>query len=167
MLFRSAGRHRRGDGLVVVSIHWGGNWGERVPAQHRRFARRLIDLRAADVVHGHSAHHPLPIEVHRGKLILYGCGDLINDYEGIGAHGELRSDVGCLYFATLGLATGALQRLEIVPLQLRKFRLQRADAAARSWLRELFNRGGLGTQVAGTRDGAWAVQWTRATEPVA
>ena len=34
-------------------------------------------------MHGHSSHHPRPIEVYRGKLILYGCGDLVDDYEGI------------------------------------------------------------------------------------
>ena len=47
-----------------------------------RFAHRLIDA-GVDVVHGHSSHHPRPIEVYRGKLILYGCGDTIDDYEGI------------------------------------------------------------------------------------
>ena len=36
-----------------------------------------------DVVHGHSSHHPRPIEVYQRRLILYGCGDFIDDYEGI------------------------------------------------------------------------------------
>ena len=51
-----------------------------MPPSHRDFAHRLIDLGAADIVHGHSSHHPLPIEVYRGKPIFYGCGDLINDF---------------------------------------------------------------------------------------
>jgi Bacterial capsule synthesis protein PGA_cap len=34
-----------------------------------RFAHRLIDG-GVDVIHGHSSHHPRPIEVYRGKLIL-------------------------------------------------------------------------------------------------
>jgi poly-gamma-glutamate synthesis protein (capsule biosynthesis protein) len=127
------GRHRHGNDLVIVSIHWGANWVEQVPSQHRRFARALVDLRAADVVHGHSSHHPMPFERYRGRTILYGCGDLVNDYEGIEPQGVLRSDVGCLYFVTLQAGTGAMQRLEIVPLRLRRFRLQRADAAARQW----------------------------------
>jgi poly-gamma-glutamate capsule biosynthesis protein CapA/YwtB (metallophosphatase superfamily) len=126
-------QQRRGDDLVIVSIHWGANWVEQVPAPHQRFARALIDLQAADIVHGHSSHHPLPFERYRDRLILYGCGDLINDYEGIEPRGALRSDVGCLHFATLHSTTAELQRLEIVPLQLRRFRLQRADAAARHW----------------------------------
>ncbi|MFP4563049.1 MAG: CapA family protein, partial [Spirochaetia bacterium] len=61
--------------VVIFSIHWGGNWGYRIPSGRRRFARDLIDRAGADVVHGHSSHHPLGIEVHNGKLILYGCGD--------------------------------------------------------------------------------------------
>jgi poly-gamma-glutamate synthesis protein (capsule biosynthesis protein) len=36
-----------------------------------------------DVVHGHSSHHCKGAEVYRGRLVLYGCGDLISDYEGI------------------------------------------------------------------------------------
>eukprot|EP00959_Pyramimonas_sp_CCMP1952_P199097 4164666-Pyramimonas_sp.AAC.1 len=32
----------------------------------------------------------LRIEVYKGKLIMYGCGDLINDYEGIrGMQGQV------------------------------------------------------------------------------
>lgn len=141
LLADKVARQRIPGDLVLISIHWGGNWGLDVPAEHRVFAHRLIDLGAADVVHGHSSHHPLPIEVYRGKLILYGCGDLINDYEGIGAHGSLRSDVGCLYLATLALADGRLQTLEITPLQLKRFRLTAPDPAARRWLRRIFSLG--------------------------
>lgn len=135
-------RRRAPGDLVLVSIHWGGNWGLDVPSAHRNFAHRLIDLGAADIVHGHSSHHPMPVEVYRGKLILYGCGDLINDYEGIGARGSLRSDVGCLYFATLALAGGHLQQFDIVPFQLKRFRLSEADPAARNWLQQIFSVGG-------------------------
>jgi len=130
--------HRRADDIVVLSIHWGGNWGLAVPPAHRDFAHRLIDAGAVDVVHGHSSHHPLPVELYRGKLILYGCGDLINDYEGIEAHGSLRSDVACLYFATLHAGSGRLQALDIVPLQLKRFRLGTADAEAHDWLGRVF-----------------------------
>jgi poly-gamma-glutamate capsule biosynthesis protein CapA/YwtB (metallophosphatase superfamily) len=141
-LAQAIARERKAGDLVLVSIHWGGNWGLAIAPAHRAFARQLVDLGAADVVHGHSSHHPLPVEIYRDRLILYGCGDLINDYEGIGEHGSLRSDLGCLYFATLSLATGALQGLEIVALQLRRFRLGPADAQARRWLAGIFNTEG-------------------------
>jgi len=162
-----AGERHSGE-PVVVSIHWGANWGETIPPAHRAFAHRLVELGAADIVHGHSSHHPLAAEVYRGRLVLYGCGDLINDYEGITPHGDLRSDVGCLYFATLEAQGGALRRLEIVPLQMRRLRLQGADAQARLWVERLFNRGGraLGTQVTALPGGSgWALQWQQEPAP--
>jgi poly-gamma-glutamate synthesis protein (capsule biosynthesis protein) len=123
--------HRRTGDLTLVSLHWGGNWVERIPEAHRRFARALIDRDLADVVHGHSSHHPLPVEVHGGKAILYGCGDLINDYEGIGdpwgRPSGLRSDLGCLYLVELRRCGGRLERLEVVPFRLRRFRLTHPD----------------------------------------
>lgn len=166
-LAADAARHRRGDGIVVMSIHWGANWGREVPRAHRHFARRLIDLGAADVVHGHSSHHPLPMEVYRGKLILYGCGDLINDYEGIARPGDLRSDLACLYLVRLDRARGLLRRLEVVPMQRFRMRLVHADREARDWVRTLFNEGGrdLGTELVAQRDGSWLLQWGRAPVP--
>ncbi len=160
-LARLVQAHRQPGDRVVVSLHWGGNWGMAVPASHQAFARRLIELGAADVVHGHSSHHPLPIEVWHGKAILYGCGDLVNDYEGIGGHGSLRCDCGCLYALTLDEA-GALQRLEIDPMQLRRFRLEHADARARAWLRTIFDEGGraFGSRVQGNADTRFVLGWT-------
>jgi poly-gamma-glutamate synthesis protein (capsule biosynthesis protein) len=124
--------HRREGDLVVISLHWGANWVDAVPQAHRHFAHELIDLDLADLVHGHSAHHPLPFELHRGKLVLYGCGDLINDYEGIASRADHPCDVACLFFATLSRASGRLVRLRLLPLQRRAFRLVAADAAARA-----------------------------------
>jgi poly-gamma-glutamate capsule biosynthesis protein CapA/YwtB (metallophosphatase superfamily) len=156
-----AERHRRAGDRALLSIHWGGNWGTEIPRGHRRFARRLLERGAFDLIHGHSSHHPLAMEVHRGRLILYGCGDLINDYEGIATHGTLRSDVGCLYFVMLALSDGALRGVEIRPMRLRRFRLERADADARVSVERLFNEGGLdlGTRVEARGDGALALRW--------
>ena len=55
-------RLRRPNDVVVVSIHWGPNWGYEIPDEQRRFAHALIDNGAASVVHGHSSHHPKAIE---------------------------------------------------------------------------------------------------------
>ncbi|MES2089890.1 MAG: CapA family protein, partial [Pseudomonadota bacterium] len=138
------------------------NWVSEVPADHRAFARALIDLGTADIVHGHSSHHPLPIEVYRGKLILYGCGDLINDYEGIGLHDGQRSDVGCLYLATLQAGSGQLVALNIVPMQLRRFRLAHADASARRWVSHQLDRADRwpGTRLDDQADGSWQLRWS-------
>ncbi len=118
--------------MAVVSIHWGPNWGYAVPLGHRRFAHALIDEAGVDIVHGHSSHHPIGIEIYRDRLILYGCGDLINDYEGIGGHDEFRPDLGVLYLATLTHA--GLKELEMIPMLLHRFRLQRAERDDVTWL---------------------------------
>jgi len=124
----------RQDGdLVMVSIHWGSNWGYGVDRDQVAFARRLIDG-GVDVIHGHSSHHPRPIEVYRGKLILYGCGDCIDDYEGITGHEEYRDDLRLLYFASIAPGTAELAALVMVPMQARNMRLRHASATDRRWL---------------------------------
>ncbi|MGK7312149.1 MAG: CapA family protein [Candidatus Longimicrobiales bacterium M2_2A_002] len=150
---------RREDGdRVVVSIHWGGNWGYDVPARQRRFAHRLIDAGAADVVHGHSSHHPKGIEVYRDRPILYGAGDFLNDYEGIGGREEYRSQLTLMYFPTLA-ASGALRELRMTPMRIRRFRLERATASEAEWLRQTLDRHSRppGTRV--ERDGDELVVW--------
>jgi poly-gamma-glutamate synthesis protein (capsule biosynthesis protein) len=154
-------RHRHPGDRVVLSLHWGGNWVDEVPVAHRRFAHRLIELDAVDVVHGHSSHHPLPFEVYAGRPILYGTGDLINDYEGIARQGPLRSDIGCLYAVRLARSGGRLLSLHIVPLQLRRFRLARPEPEALRGLRGLLDEGGraLGTRLEDSSGPAWRLAW--------
>jgi poly-gamma-glutamate capsule biosynthesis protein CapA/YwtB (metallophosphatase superfamily) len=115
-------RTKRDGDLVVFSIHWGTNWGYDVPTAHTAFAHRLVE-HGVDVVFGHSSHHPRPIEVYRDKLILYGAGDFIDDYEGIPGHEEYRDDLRLMYFPVLQPATGRLERLSMVPLRARRMRL--------------------------------------------
>jgi poly-gamma-glutamate capsule biosynthesis protein CapA/YwtB (metallophosphatase superfamily) len=121
---------------VVVSIHWGSNWGYELPDDHIAFARHLIEG-GADIVHGHSSHHPRPVEVHRGKLILYGVGDLIDDYEGIGGYEEYRPNLRLLPIATVDAASGDLVALRLVPVQAHQLRLRRAPEYAETLCRTL------------------------------
>jgi len=140
--------HRRAGDRVVVSLHWGSNWNYRVLAEQRDFAHALVDAGAADIVHGHSSHHPKGIEVYRDRLILYGCGDLLNDYEGIGGRKEFRPELTAMYFPTLD-ASGALIRLEIAPMRVRRLRLARASKEEARWLATRLDRESrrLGTRV--------------------
>ncbi len=126
--------------VVVASIHWGGNWGYRIPREQRYFARRLIDRAGVDVVHGHSSHHPKGIEVYDDRPILYGCGDFINDYEGIEGYEEYRDDLRLMYFPRLDRASGRLLSFEMVPMRIRRFRLERASSADARWLAETLDR---------------------------
>jgi poly-gamma-glutamate synthesis protein (capsule biosynthesis protein) len=125
--------HRQPRDVVVVSVHWGDNWGYGVPREQRDFAHALIESGCVDVVHGHSSHHPKGIEIYRDRLILYGCGDFLNDYEGIEGYERYRGDLALMYFATLGPA-GRLTALRMVPLRIRKLKLERATRADAAWL---------------------------------
>ena len=129
---------RDGD-ICVASIHWGGNWGYTVPAAERAFAHELIDAAGFDVVHGHSSHHAKAIEVHHDRLILYGCGDFINDYEGIAGYEQFRGDLSTMYLPEFR-ASGALSALRMVPFQMRRFRLNHAAPGDARWLRDRLER---------------------------
>jgi poly-gamma-glutamate synthesis protein (capsule biosynthesis protein) len=132
-------RVKRPRDIVVASIHWGGNWGFAVPDTHGRFAHGLIRA-GVDIVHGHSSHHVRPIEVFEGKLILYGCGDLLDDYEGITGHEEFRDDLALMFFPSLDPVTGRLSGLHLTPMQIRNFRLNRASRADSGWLKDTIDR---------------------------
>lgn len=132
----------RPNDIVVASVHWGANWGYHVPGEQRGFAHLLVDLAGVHVVHGHSSHHPKPFEIHHGKLILYGCGDFLTDYEGIRGYEDFRSDLALMYLPSIHVPTGDLASLDIVPFQIRNFRLHRASQDDARWLCDVLNREG-------------------------
>ncbi|MFB9266336.1 CapA family protein [Bradyrhizobium erythrophlei] len=155
---------RRPDDLIVVSIHWGSNWGYRIPDEQRIFARALIDKAGVSIVHGHSSHHPRAIEVYRGGLILYGCGDFLNDYEGISGYERYRDDLAVMYFADLDPVNGSLQALKLVPLQIKNFRLSIPSPRDVEWVRQALDETcqQFGTRVIfdSERQLAFIGQWT-------
>lgn len=151
-------RVKRPGTVVVASVHWGTNWGYEVPSAHVRFAHRLLEA-GVDLVHGHSSHHVRPIEVYRDRLVLYGCGDFIDDYEGISGYEEYRSNLVLAYVATLGPG-GELVGLRMHPLRIRKMRLERATPGDAGWLAETLNRVSeqLGSRFTLGDDGALTLQ---------
>jgi poly-gamma-glutamate capsule biosynthesis protein CapA/YwtB (metallophosphatase superfamily) len=148
-------RVKRAGDVVVLSVHWGSNWGYEVPADHAGFAHRLVE-QGVDVVHGHSSHHPRPVEVYRGKLILYGAGDFIDDYEGISGHEEYRDDLRLMYFPTVRPESGELAQLTMVPLQTRRMRLASPSTQDIAYLCDVLDRISrpFGTRVVRTGDHA-------------
>lgn len=127
---------RRPADLVVVSIHWGSNWGYHIPDEQKVFARALIDQAGVSIVHGHSSHHPRAIEIYRDRLILYGCGDFLNDYEGILGYERYRDDLALMYFADLDPTSGSLHALKLVPLQIKNFRLSNPSWRDIEWIQQ-------------------------------
>jgi poly-gamma-glutamate synthesis protein (capsule biosynthesis protein) len=145
---------------IVVSIHWGSNWGYAVEEEQTRFAHRLVDA-GADVVHGHSSHHPRPIEVYRGRLVLYGAGDFINDYEGISGYEVYRGDLRLMYFADLDRASHALVALRMVPLRAKGLSLVRASREDSQWLAATMavTQARFGTHARVEEDGSLRLEW--------
>ncbi|MFI9647038.1 CapA family protein [Streptomyces sp. NPDC052040] len=140
--------HRRPGDLTVASVHWGTNWGYDISRAQIRFAHALVDA-GVDIVHGHSSHHPRPLEAYRDRLVLYGCGDLVDDYEGIGGHERYRDELRLLYLVTVDRATGELAGVRMVPLRSRALRLEHATSEDAAWLRDALDRcsRALGTRV--------------------
>lgn len=128
-------RLKQAGDVVIVSIHWGSNWGYEVSTSQIHFAHRLLDG-PVDLIHGHSSHHPRPIELYRGKLVLYGCGDFIDDYEGISGYEEFRDDLVLMYFPSVDCATGGLTGLSMTPLRITRMQLVRASPEEADWLRD-------------------------------
>jgi poly-gamma-glutamate capsule biosynthesis protein CapA/YwtB (metallophosphatase superfamily) len=147
--------------VVVASLHWGSNWGYEIPEPHRHFARALIDRAGVDLIHGHSSHHPLGIEVYREHLILYGCGDLLTDYEGIGGHDSFQGELGALYLPTVEPASGKVTRLELVPTKVERFRLVLPLDEDVHWLASLLDQQGkpLGTYATVGEKGRILISW--------
>jgi poly-gamma-glutamate capsule biosynthesis protein CapA/YwtB (metallophosphatase superfamily) len=147
--------------IVIASIHWGGNWGYEIPREQTEFAHRLIDEAGVDIIHGHSSHHAKGIEVYRGKPVIYGCGDFINDYEGISGNEQYRGELGLMYFVQMDPASGKFMGMLMKPTILKGFRVNSASPEDALWLRDMLNREGerFGTAVTVEDDAALVLQW--------
>jgi poly-gamma-glutamate synthesis protein (capsule biosynthesis protein) len=154
-------QYRRQNDVTIASLHWGGNWGYAIPDEHRTFAHQLIDEAGIDLVHGHSSHHVQGIEVYHDRLILYGCGDFVTDYEGISGYEHFRGDLAVMYFASVDRSSGRILRLEMTPLQARQMRLRHADAKDAAWLANVLNHEGkrLGTTVHHAENDTLVLRW--------
>jgi poly-gamma-glutamate synthesis protein (capsule biosynthesis protein) len=154
------GVKRKGD-IAIASIHWGVNWGYEIPREHEWFAHKLCDEAGIDIIHGHSSHHVLGIEIYRDKPIIYGCGDFINDYEGISNFAEFRGDLSLMYFVRMDPATGKLAALLMKPMQMKRFRVNRVSQADAEWLRDILNREGkrYGTSVEADAENNLQMHW--------
>jgi poly-gamma-glutamate synthesis protein (capsule biosynthesis protein) len=156
-------RLRRTGDIIILSIHWGPNWGFDIPEEHSRFAHEVIDKAGVSIVHGHSSHHPIAMEVYRNRLILYGCGDFLNDYEGISGYEEFLDDLTLMYFASVDLTSGNLLGLDMIPLQIRRFQLAHASSEDTDLLLETLDHEcrKLGARVTRKPDGRLALSWPR------
>ncbi len=149
--------------IVVLSIHWGGNWGYNISQEHIDFAHRLIDEAGVDIIHGHSSHHVLGMEIYNNKPIIYGSGDFLNDYEGISGHERYRGDLGLMYFVTMDPTDGHLVHWRLVPTKIFRFRIEKPSAEEVLWLKNVLHREGekFGTQIETGQDESLIVSGLR------
>jgi poly-gamma-glutamate synthesis protein (capsule biosynthesis protein) len=122
----------------IFSIHWGPNWGYEISEEERNFAHRLIDEANIDIVFGHSSHHFKGIETYKGKLIIYGAGDFINDYEGIGGYEEFRGDLVLSY--VVEIENLKINKLILLPFRIKKFRLNYCTDEEIDWIFNVLKR---------------------------
>jgi len=110
--------------FIIVSIHWGSNWGWEIDYLQEKFAHSMIDKARVDLIHGHSSHHFKPMEIYKKKLILYGCGDLINDYEDIKDPSKYKylPEISLAYFPTYN-NNKDLVNLIVVPYTIENMQL--------------------------------------------
>ena len=126
--------------VIVVSLHWGPNWGYDVPEEWTRFAHALVEQANVSIIHGHSSHHAKAIDVYRNRVVLYGCGDFLNDYEGIGGHESYRDDLALMYFADVDPITKDVVTLEVVPFRIQRFQLVPCSKQDSDWMRQTLDR---------------------------
>jgi poly-gamma-glutamate synthesis protein (capsule biosynthesis protein) len=160
-LARKIKKSKQPGDIVVISIHWGGNWGYAIPSEQRQFAHSLIDEADCDIIYCHSSHHPKGIEVYRHKPVFYGCGDFLNDYEGISGYEQYRDDLALMYFVSMDPSTGRLTRLHMIPTQIKRFRSNRTTSQDTQWLCDILNREGkkLGSRVELNGDNTLTLYW--------
>lgn len=139
-IFEQIERVRQPRDVIVISLHWGPNWGYEVPEELTRFAHALIAKANVSIIHGHSSHHAKAIDVHRNRFVLYGCGDFLNDYEGIGGHESYRGDLALMYLADVDPITKDVVTFEVVPFQIRRLQLVRASKQDNDWVRQTLDR---------------------------
>lgn len=98
--------------ILIFSIHHGSNYVDVIPENTVKFFHKLIEY-GVDIIHGHSAHHVLPIEKIGDKYILYSMGDFIDDYA---VDPIYRNDLS--FIAELYILNGKLESLKIIPTKI-------------------------------------------------
>lgn len=107
--------------ILVVSSHWGPNWGYEPPPEQIDFAHSLIDA-GADIIYGHSAHVFRGIEIYKGKPIFYSTGDFIDDY----AVDEVeRNDQSFIFVVELD--PPRFKKITLYPTKIQNFQAVLAD----------------------------------------
>ncbi len=119
-LLRAVEKASRSVDVLIVSAHWGPNWGYRPPVEHPRFAHALID-HGATIVYGHSGHVCRGIEIYKSRPILYCTGNFIDDYA---VDDSERNDRSFIF--TIEVEDHTVKQLRLCPTVIRSCRARLA-----------------------------------------
>ncbi|CAF0994205.1 unnamed protein product [Rotaria sordida] len=106
--------------FVIFSVHWGPNY-QWIPDKKIQELARWMIHQGVDLIHGHSSHHVQGIEIVQRKngthgLILYGCGDFLDDYA---IDHQYRNDLGALFQLHLSISPLPSQDGRLKSIRLR------------------------------------------------
>ncbi|MDR7554597.1 MAG: CapA family protein [Armatimonadota bacterium] len=148
-LLAQVARAREVADLVIVSAHWGPNWGLAPPLAHRTAAQRLLEA-GAGVVYGHSAHVVRGAAWGKDGLVLYSCGDFVDDYV---VDPVQRNDWSFVF--VLDVRGGRVEGVRLVPTVIRDCQARLARGAERDAIVRRMQRlcADLGTETRCTPDG--------------
>lgn len=119
--------------LLVVALHWGPNMATEPPERFQRFAHWLAES-GVDCVVGTSAHVFQGIELRDGSVILYDCGDFVDDYA---VDAVLRNDRS--FLVELVVDDGPVE-VRLHPTQIRRSAVSHVDPAEADWWHERMRR---------------------------
>ncbi len=106
--------------ILIVSAHWGSNWGYRPEPEHVGFSHFLVDC-GADIVFGHSCHVFRGVEIYQNRPIIYSAGDFIDDYA---VDSDERNDESFIFLVeTEGTH---IKGLKLYPTVIRNFQARHA-----------------------------------------
>lgn len=132
LLFENIKKVRDDVKILIVSAHWGSNWGYEPPKEHIEFAHALIDA-GADIIFGHSAHVFRGIEIYKRSLpspngerkgiIIYSAGNFVDDY----AVDEIEKNDESFIFKINTDEKYKLTRMELYPTLIRNLQAKMAN----------------------------------------
>ena len=120
-LLDAIGTYSRVADYLIVSAHWGSNWGYVPPKEHVAFAHALVDA-GAELIFGHSSHVFRGIELYKDRPILYGAGNFVDDYA---VDTIERNDQSFIYL--LDQENRIPRTLRLYPTLIRRCRARRAE----------------------------------------
>lgn len=121
----------------------------RTNARDAKAAHQLIDA-GADIIHGHSAHITLGVELYQKGLIIYSAGDFVDDYA---IDPIQRNDQSFIYEVTV--TKKGIESLRLIPVILTYAQTNKASPIEGKQMLERAAQqiAALGTKI--TNEGRW------------